>query len=307
MDITDTTDVRPSAYRSFAPLRAAPASRRRVWTVFAAFVGAVGSAGFFTLAILFVFVGVMAVAFKAEHGAPPTVSAVRQAGAALGTDPIGLLGSGLAACLSFALFALVPASLSEEPFAERLRLVAHRRWFAWGLVAAVGMLGVGQVSSGLMALAGLEHHGSIGVIERAFDHAPPAVFASALLIIGVGAGVGEELFFRGYMQTRLARRWRPWVAVVVTAALFGLVHFDVYHSAFAFCAGLLLGWVSLRAGSVRPTIVAHVANNAVSVVGMALTSSTEHTSTAVAAAEIALGVVFVGGCVLAFRGAPQPA
>ena len=40
----------------------------------------------------------------------------------------------------------------------------------------------------------------------------------AVVVFGVIAGAAEELFFRGYMQTRLAEAWGPSRAIVVTAA-----------------------------------------------------------------------------------------
>ena len=47
-----------------------------------------------------------------------------------------------------------------------------------------------------------------------------------ILLLLLTAGFTEEFFFRGVLQTRLARWWRAdlW-AVLATAALFGLYHF----------------------------------------------------------------------------------
>ena len=50
---------------------------------------------------------------------------------------------------------------------------------------------------------------------------------------GLGPGFGEELLFRGYIQTRLRQRWPRLVALAVTACLFGFIHFDLVQGAFA--------------------------------------------------------------------------
>src|SRR5436305_1745389 len=58
------------------------------------------------------------------------------------------------------------------------------------------------------------------------------------------APVGEELFFRGFLYNALRRRWPRAVALVVQAAVFGLLHtFGFTHAVFAGVLGLLLGLI----------------------------------------------------------------
>jgi membrane protease YdiL (CAAX protease family) len=86
-------------------------------------------------------------------------------------------------------------------------------------------------------------------------------FVAVLLCAGLFAGVGEELFFRGFLQTRLRQRWGVWPAICVTALAFGILHYDPVHSVMAFGMGVFLGWLVERTGSIRPAIAAHVLNN----------------------------------------------
>jgi membrane protease YdiL (CAAX protease family) len=81
--------------------------------------------------------------------------------------------------------------------------------------------------------------------------------------IGVAPGFAEETFFRGFLQTRLAASWGRWPAIVVSAGAFGLLHFDVVQGSVAFIGGLYLGAVADRFGGIRPSILAHVTNNAI--------------------------------------------
>ena len=147
-------------------------------------------------------------------------------------------------------------------------------------------------------------------VSRHFDSALEASINGGLQqwmrFRGVGAGVGEELFFSGYAQTRLAQRWGAWPSVLVSAALFALVHGDPLHAAFAFAAGVFLGWASLRTGTVRTTLVAHVANNAASLASMALTDPARRDSPRQAAMSLAAGAAMIALSTLALRRTTRP-
>lgn len=84
------------------------------------------------------------------------------------------------------------------------------------------------------------------------------------LAVGVLAPVAEEMVFRGAILRRLldaVGNSRSWVAVTVTALLFGLVHGNMAQGINAFVLGLLLGWMYVRTRSLVPGIAFHLANN----------------------------------------------
>jgi CAAX prenyl protease-like protein len=78
--------------------------------------------------------------------------------------------------------------------------------------------------------------------------------------------LAEELLFRGYLLTRLARcevtlEGRiafSWVALIVSSILFGLL-----HSAWlaGIVAGLIYGWVRYRGDSIKDAVIAHAFTN----------------------------------------------
>lgn len=73
----------------------------------------------------------------------------------------------------------------------------------------------------------------------------------------------EEIFFRGSFQPSLPVK-KPWVAIVVTSAVFALAHLAiVQHPArlLVFFPSLLFGWLRLRTGSIVPGIVFHALCN----------------------------------------------
>lgn len=71
----------------------------------------------------------------------------------------------------------------------------------------------------------------------------------------------EENLFRGYLQPLLIERLGLWPGIIGQAALFSIAHLGWYPSwhffVFAFAAGLILGWLRGRDGSLVAAFVAH--------------------------------------------------
>ena len=79
-----------------------------------------------------------------------------------------------------------------------------------------------------------------------------------ILIMGVLAGVGEELLFRGLLQ-RLFQNWSgsKHLAVWLTALLFSVIHMQ-YHAVLPrFFLGAFIGYVFVYSGSLRTSIYLH--------------------------------------------------
>jgi uncharacterized protein len=84
-----------------------------------------------------------------------------------------------------------------------------------------------------------------------------------LLLLGfLCQGGVEEWIFRGYMYRALKERWRWWVAALVTAAVFGLMHaanpnFSPAALINTFLAGILLAILVERSGSLWSATLVH--------------------------------------------------
>lgn len=254
-----------------------PVVRPRLWTlglglVVAAVVAVVGSV--LTLAVF----AVAFVVHTARSGAqvPPLAQLLEMVGTFSQTGP-GVLAGGLVTALTFGGVALLAGVLSPAGARARLRLGASPRWFATGLTAMLQLVGFGMLASQTAVWLGVSEQGTLPVLRRAFSHLSPPLLVQAVLIVGVGAGVAEELFFRGFLLTRLEQRARPWLANLLVATLFGLAHFDAVHSSFALLVGVAQGWTSRRSGSIRPAMVAHTINNVIGVIGMTVADSSPET------------------------------
>ncbi len=92
-----------------------------------------------------------------------------------------------------------------------------------------------------------------------------------LAAVSILAGVGEELLFRGLLQTTVAewsgeflphsQSWAlvgDWIAVVMVGIIFGLLHaLNVAYAVLAALMGVYLGWLFLVTGNLAVPIVAH--------------------------------------------------
>lgn len=82
---------------------------------------------------------------------------------------------------------------------------------------------------------------------------------SAILL----APIVEELFFRGILQSALARRWRSqWRAIAVSATAFGLIHFQNVETVPALALfGAALGYAYAKSRSLTLVIALHALFN----------------------------------------------
>lgn len=120
-----------------------------------------------------------------------------------------------------------------------------------GVAAAFGtLLVVGGVNYLLVTYAGIEPSNPLA--ERIVE----LIDIRTAFVISVAAAVGEELFFRGFLQTRIG---------LVPAA----VLFSIGHSSYGVLTqiigpllfGLVLGYVFQRRRSLVPTVVSHFTFN----------------------------------------------
>jgi membrane protease YdiL (CAAX protease family) len=226
----------------------------RVWPVFLAYL----------LAVLTVIVASLA-ALGALRAANPDVPDTE-----LLAGVMGLLAGGLASSTALVL-TVVLVSHPFDPAA--LRLLPGRETGPILAAAVLGMLALGQALDSATMLVGLGHRGSMPAIRHALTGIDGSELFGAVVVLGLMAGAAEELFFRGYMLSRLRLAWRPGPAIFATSVAFGLLHMEWIHAAMAFVLGVYLGVLTERTGSALPAVVCHVVNNSVFTVLTAVTGT----------------------------------
>jgi membrane protease YdiL (CAAX protease family) len=205
--IGDTGAVVPAA---LTPSAAAP----RVWTVFVVFVAALGGA-FAAQAIAALALAVWVAARGGDVRELPS----------LVTTPVAVVLLGFLGQLAFGAAALLAARFSPESAAGRLglRRPALSGW-VYPVLLAASLLPL-VVGVGLSrALAALLPPNPAG--QQMYERLTWPQALLFLAFVTLVPPVAEELLFRGYLQRRLLRRWRPRVAIPVTALLFAVVHID---------------------------------------------------------------------------------
>jgi membrane protease YdiL (CAAX protease family) len=248
----------------------------RVWTVFVAFAVAFipGCVATGIVAAVLALILHGPEVFNPEGG-PERFQALMR-------EPPIFLPTLLAMQVVLAGVALGAAYLSPVPLVRRLRLGKPRLpWYGYPIVC-VGSLALGYSAGVLIELLGLGDQGALHEFEQAISGMRGYVLAVASAVVGVAPGFGEELMFRGYIQTRLAQRWPRLLAILVTSLLFALLHMDPVQSTFALTMGLWLGEVADRTGSIWPAVVGHAFNNAAATLAGALLPTNINTGYALA-------------------------
>lgn len=84
------------------------------------------------------------------------------------------------------------------------------------------------------------------------------------LVVGLFAPIVEEVVFRGaILRTLLEGGSNHWLMIAISALVFSIAHFNPAQMPYTFVAGLLLGWMYYRTGSIMPGMVFHWVNNSV--------------------------------------------
>jgi membrane protease YdiL (CAAX protease family) len=124
------------------------------------------------------------------------------------------------------------------------------------------MAGLSLASGTATELLGLRGEGTMDEIARAITSVGPSRLPLIVAAIAIAPAIAEETFFRGLLLARLAARWGRWPGIALSAVAFGVIHLDPVQGAVAVLAGLYLGWLAERFGSIRPSMAAHATNNA---------------------------------------------
>lgn len=87
-----------------------------------------------------------------------------------------------------------------------------------------------------------------------------------LISVSVFAPFFEEWLCRGIILRGLLQRVKPTWAIAISAAIFGLIHGNLWQAIPAFLIGLILGYVYYKTGSLKLTMLMHCVNNTLSVI-----------------------------------------
>ncbi|WP_372716344.1 type II CAAX prenyl endopeptidase Rce1 family protein [Novipirellula sp.] len=238
--------------------------RFRWWTTIAVVAASLG-------VFLFVSMLTSVLAFLIVHGGfnPQLVSDPNALGDVM-KSRIGIVMIILIPQLAMIVPSLFASLLSPVETRKRLSLV-RGRWPVWvWFAAALATPLVGLISS-LVVGGFMEESESLKVMSEAFRfHGNNGFLIPIALLIGATPALCEEILFRGYVQTRLAKSFGPLAGILVSSFLFAAFHMDFVHIVAVFPLGVYLGFLSWKSGSLFPAMLAHFVNNVISVVAVCL-------------------------------------
>lgn len=84
------------------------------------------------------------------------------------------------------------------------------------------------------------------------------------LTIGIAAPIFEELIFRGIILKKFLEKYKPGKAIIYSALIFGIGHFNPWQFIPAFTVGLIIGYLYWQTQSIWPGIFIHFINNSFS-------------------------------------------
>src|SRR4051812_16809135 len=95
-------------------------------------------------------------------------------------------------------------------------------------------------------------------VQWLIDEMFPSRSIGQFAMIATLAGVGEELLFRGAIQSIVANWTTPVIGLTITSVLFGLAHaLSKLYFLFAVAVGAFFGWMTLSYNDLVAPMIAH--------------------------------------------------
>ena len=109
------------------------------------------------------------------------------------------------------------------------------------------------------------------IIKSITTNLDPLTFIFTFVVVAVLPAIGEELVFRGLIQTEIVRAMKnPHVAIWVSSAIFSAVHLQFFGFFPRLLIGAFMGYLYFWSGNLWVAMLAHFVNNGLQVIGLYL-------------------------------------
>lgn len=132
-----------------------------------------------------------------------------------------------------------------------------------GLCAALGVFG--QFAIGLILALIPFPESWMALAEENSSAITSSSMAMQIISVVIAAPLAEEIIFRGCIQRTLSEGMPKYVAIGITAVVFGLMHGHPIGFVYATALGVLMGWLFAAFDSIVPSLVFHALFNLMSV------------------------------------------
>lgn len=184
--------------------------------------------------------------------------------AALSDSMLTLLENGLLSAVTFFFVMLVYVLIKKRSFSALFpfeKIGAKKLFMLCTIGIAVSLMSniAPTMLTNVFGLFGLSNTGG----DFDFGNSAPSVLMY-YLTVAIMPAFTEEFAFRGVILGSL-RKYSDGLALVVSSALFALMHGNFVQIPFTFCCGLMFGLLVIKTNSMLPSIIVHFLNNGLSV------------------------------------------
>lgn len=134
----------------------------------------------------------------------------------------------------------------------------------WFVIACLvlGFLGLGINSFILSTL--------ISDLTSSYESSLPILSSGVLGIFAVVVlvPITEEVVFRRVIIGSLSQSMHPYIAILISAILFGVLHGEAVQMLGATIIGLIFGWIYYQSKSLLPSTLLHIFNNGSFLIGL---------------------------------------
>jgi membrane protease YdiL (CAAX protease family) len=157
---------------------------------------------------------------------------------------------------------------SGEPFYPEIGLQPSKIKKIKGLILVIAVLVLTHFLAWVyrsVILPDFGHEGIIGGGSKMFNFIQTnggVLEMSGFLLLALLVGpIMEEVVFRGYLQSSLAKKTPTWVAILITSIVFTVGHNPMILWPMYFLYSATWGWILVRTGSLKMAVLIHVLSN----------------------------------------------
>ena len=203
-----------------------------------------------------------------------------------------------------AFFALLAAGIRFRPYLG-LRAISWKQGLIAVVVAAANQPVVSFLTWVMHGVLPASIVADFDAKQRMLDAVFSAHAVPMVITVTLAAPLGEELFFRGFAFPAVSKSWGVVAGLLVSGALFSLLHMDPVGFVGLMEIGVLLAALRWWSGSLWAAVLGHAVNNGIA--GGAFLLGYEDPNVPPPPSVLALGaVLFLAGLVLLVRVLRRP-
>ena len=163
---------------------------------------------------------------------------------------------------SYLAISILVSGILAVIIASVMKLINWKTVFSWDSKQASGAwLPLVAALAGIFAITVLEEQLQLeNTLEKEFTSMMHSTIG--ILSISIFAPIIEELCFREALMGGMLRKgMKPWMAIGLSAAIFGLIHANPVQIFGAALIGIILGIIYYKSGNIILTTILHIFNN----------------------------------------------